>query len=316
MTRDPLPARRVLLANPRGFCAGVVRAIEAVEQTIARHGAPVHVRHRIVHNQAVIDRLERLGARFVEEVGDIPPGDIAILSAHGVAPSVRRDARARGLRLIDATCPLVAKVHGDVAAHHAAGRHVILIGHAGHPEITGTLGQVPTGAISLVTRADDVAALPLAAATPVAYAVQTTFSVRDSAAIVAAIVARFPDMAGPRAGNICYATTNRQAAIEAIAARSDAVLVVGDPLSSNAGRLVEVARAAGCARSMLVRDGDDVDPAMLVDARTIGVTAAASTPERAVRHLCERLAAAGFAIMETDGVEEKAAFRPVPLDPD
>ena len=218
--------RRVLLANPRGFCAGVERAIEAVEQALQRHGHPVYVRRAIVHNRAVVERLERQGAIFVQDIHEIPAGAIAILSAHGSARSVKLAAQNRNLRVVDAICPLVAKVHAEVESWYRAGRHVLLIGHLGHPEIVGTLGQVPAGAVSVISRPDDLAALDLAPNTAIAYAVQTTFAVRDAAAVIAAIQSRFRDVAGPRATDICYATTNRQNAIELLAVQCDLVLVV------------------------------------------------------------------------------------------
>jgi len=248
--------RRVLLANPRGFCAGVERAIESVEQALQLHGSPVYVRRPIVHNRTVVERLEQQGAVFVQEIEQIPEGAVAILSAHGSARSVRLAAQTRGLRIADAVCPLVAKVHAEVEAWYRSGRHVLLIGHFGHPEVVGTLGQVPAGAVSVVCSPEDLKALDLAPNTAVAYAVQTTFSMRDAEGMIAAIKAHFFDVAGPRSSDICYATSNRQEAIAALAAEADLVLVVGDTMSSNARRLVEVALAAGCADARLIGDGD------------------------------------------------------------
>jgi len=307
------PERRVLLANPRGFCAGVVRAIEAVERALIEFGAPVYVRRPIVHNRTVIERLEALGAVFVSELADVPKEAIAILSAHGVAPSIWREGRDRRLNLIDATCPLVAKVHGEVATHFRAGRHILLIGHKDHPEVIGTVGQVPSGSISVVSTPQDVARLAMPASRNCAYAVQTTFSVRDAETIVVAIRERFSNVAGPRASNICYATTNRQAAIEQIARESDCVLVVGDATSSNANRLVDVARAAGCPEAALIRDGRDLDWAMIERARTVGLTAAASTPDSSVKDVCDALGQNGFAIVEVGGIRETASFKPVAM---
>ena len=309
-----VPQRRVLLANPRGFCAGVERAIEAVEQALQRHGTPVYVRRAIVHNRAVVERLERLGAVFVQEIDEIPEGAIAILSAHGSARSVKLSAQGRNLRVADAICPLVAKVHAEVEAWYRAGRHVLLIGHLGHPEVVGTLGQVPAGAVSVVCKPDDLDALDLPPNTAVAYAVQTTFSMRDAAGMIAAISARFRDVAGPRSSDICYATTNRQESIEAIARGSDLVLVVGDTMSSNARRLVEVARDAGCRDARLIADAASLPLEAVLAATTIGLTAAASTAESAVLGVRDALAALGCDIVEGEGVAEQVRFRPVSLD--
>lgn len=310
--------RRVLLANPRGFCAGVQRAIDTVEQALQRCGSPVYVRRAIVHNRAVVERLEKMGAVFVEELDEIPDGAVAILSAHGSARSVRLAAQHRNLRVVDAICPLVAKVHTGVDAWFRAGRHVLLIGHSGHPEVVGTLGQVPAGAISVVGSPDDLAALDFAPNIAVAYAVQTTFSMRDAEAMIAAIKARFADVAGPRSSDICYATTNRQEAIAGIAARSELVLVVGDAMSSNARRLVEVALASGCPDARLIADGEALPLEAVIAAKTIGLTAAASTPESSIASVCRALEALGCEIVEVEGATENVRFRPAslaPLDP-
>jgi (E)-4-hydroxy-3-methyl-but-2-enyl pyrophosphate reductase len=306
--------RRVLLANPRGFCAGVHRAIDAVEQALQRHGAPVYVRRAIVHNRDVVQRLERLGAVFVQEIDQIPEGAVAILSAHGSARSVKLAAQGRNLRFADAICPLVAKVHAEVEAWYRGGRHVLLIGHIGHPEVVGTLGQVPAGAVSVVSSPEDLDTLDLAPNIAVAYAVQTTFSMRDAAGMIGAIQARFGDVAGPRSNDICYATTNRQEAIERIAAQCDLVLVVGDTMSSNARRLVEVARAGGCGDTRLIANAVALPIEAALAAGTIGLTAAASTPESAVTSVCEALAALGFAVGEAEGAAESVRFKPVSLD--
>ena len=306
--------RRLLLSNPRGFCAGVERAIDTVAQALQRHGAPVYVRRAIVHNRIVVEQLEELGAIFVQEVDEIPLGAIAVLSAHGSARSVKLAAQNRNLRIVDAICPLVAKVHAEVEGWYRTGRHVLLIGHLGHPEIVGTLGQIPAGAVSVISRVDDLATLDFAPNTAVAYAVQTTFAMRDAALVIAAIKSRFRDVAGPRANDICYATTNRQQAIEGLAEQCDLVLVVGDTLSSNARRLVEVAVAAGCADARLIADAAALPLAVIAQAQTIGLTAAASTPEGAVSSVCEALAALGFNLIETAGVAEKVRFKPVSLD--
>jgi (E)-4-hydroxy-3-methyl-but-2-enyl pyrophosphate reductase len=305
--------RRVLLANPRGFCAGVQRAIDAVEQALDLHGAPVFVRRAIVHNQVVVTQLEEQGAVFVQEIDEIPEGAIAILSAHGSARSVKLAAQGRGLRVVDAICPLVAKVHSEVEGWYRAGRHVLLIGHIGHPEVVGTLGQVPAGAISVVATPIDIDALDLPPNSAIAYAVQTTFGMRDADGMITAIKARFRDVTGPRASDICYATSNRQQAIEEIAGQADLVLVVGDTMSSNARRLVEVARAAGCAEAHLIADAGALPLDLIERATTIGLTAAASTPESAVLGVCAALGARGFDLEEADGTIEQVRFRPVSL---
>ncbi len=306
--------RKVLLANPRGFCAGVQRAIDVVEQALERHGAPVYVRRAIVHNRSVVESLEQKGAIFVQEIEEIPAGAVAILSAHGSARTVRLAAQTRNLRVVDAICPLVAKVHAEIEAWYRAGRHVLLIGHIGHPEIVGTLGQIPAGAASVVCKPDDLDALDLPPNTAIAYAVQTTFSVHDAAEMIAAIEQRFADVAGPRSSDICYATTNRQTAIEAIAPQCDLVLVVGDAMSSNARRLVEVAQAAGCGDARLIADVNALPQDAVLAAQTIGLTAAASTPESSIAGVCEALVALGCEVIETEGEPERVRFKPVALD--
>lgn len=311
---EPVKKRTVLLANPRGFCAGVQRAIDVVEQALQRHGAPVYVRRAIVHNRAVVESLETQGAVFVQEIEDIPEGAIAILSAHGSARTVRQAALARNLRVVDAICPLVAKVHAEVEAWYRAGRHILLIGHIGHPEIVGTLGQIPAGAASVVCQPHDLDTLDLPPNTAIAYAVQTTFSARDAAEMIAAIEQRFADVAGPRSSDICYATTNRQSAIEAIAPQCDLVLVVGDAMSSNARRLVEVALAAGARAAQLIPDADGLPVEAVMASATIGLTAAASTPEVSVAGVCETLAALGCEIIEAEGEAERVRFKPIALD--
>lgn len=304
-----------MLANPRGFCAGVVRAIEAVERALDLYGPPIYVRRPIVHNRAVITRLEALGAVFVQEVEDVPPGSFVILSAHGVAPAIAQGAERHGLKVIDAMCPLVAKVHADVVAHHREGRLVLLIGHPGHPEVIGTTGQVPEGAVALLSNNDDVDRLDRASGTRVAYAVQTTFAVREAQSIIDAIKRRFTDVAAPRSGNICYATTNRQTAVEDLAGQADYILIVGDPLSSNATRLVEVAVAAGCPAAALVARPQDLDWSAIGRASTIGVSAGASTPPSSVENICQALVEQGFSVSEYAGVEERVSFKPVALSP-
>jgi 4-hydroxy-3-methylbut-2-en-1-yl diphosphate reductase len=308
-----LPPLDVLLAAPRGFCAGVRRAIDAVEDALKAYGPPVYVRRAIVHNLVVVRDLEAKGAVFVEELSEVPEGAVTILSAHGVARSVFAEAEARGLRTIDAVCPLVAKVHREVIRHHRSGRRVVLVGHAGHPEIIGTLGQVPEGAVLLVEAAGDVARLPIPADEPVAYAVQTTFSVDEAADIVAALEARFADLAAPPASDICYATSNRQLALKAIAGQVDAVIVAGEHFSSNACRLRDVARAMGCPSVQLAAGPEHLDWSLLEGRHHVGVTAAASTPESVVQAILEALAER-FSVTVAEAaaaVDETVSFKPL-----
>ena len=279
---------RVLIAAPRGFCAGVDRAIEIVERAIARYGAPVYVRHEIVHNRYVVDGLKAKGAIFVEELSEVPDGAAVVFSAHGVPKCVPADATSRGLDWLDATCPLVSKVHRQAERQVEASRHILFIGHCGHPEVIGTMGQVPAGTITLIQTVADVAALDLPADQPLAYLTQTTLSVDDTAAIIAALTARFPGIVGPRGEDICYATSNRQESVKAISKDCDLVLVVGAPNSSNSLRLVEVAERCG-ARSHLIQRADEIMPDWLVGVNTIGVTAGASAPEALVREVVDRL---------------------------
>ncbi|MFN3388286.1 MAG: 4-hydroxy-3-methylbut-2-enyl diphosphate reductase [Allosphingosinicella sp.] len=309
-----LPDLRVLLAAPRGFCAGVRRAIDAVTDALERHGPPVYVRRPIVHNLTVVRALEARGAVFVEELSEVPEGAVVILSAHGVAPAVAAEARARGLIAYDAVCPLVAKVHREVVRHHKAGRHVVLVGHAGHPEIAGTLGHLPDGAATLIAGAGEVAALPQAGDAPMAYAVQTTYSADEAAAAIAALEARFSDLAGPASSDICYATTNRQAAVRAIAPRVDAMIVAGESFSSNACRLAEVAAASGCPSVQRAADAAELDWSRLPRGGSVGVTAAASTPESVVQGLIAALATRyRVRVEEVAGEAETTAFKPVKL---
>jgi (E)-4-hydroxy-3-methyl-but-2-enyl pyrophosphate reductase len=305
--------RSVLLANPRGFCAGVRRAIAAVEEALDKHGPPVYVRRAIVHNQRVVDTLQARGAIFVQEVDAIPVGAITILSAHGSAQAIKDAAKRRRLRVVDAVCPLVAKVHSEVDLWHRQGRHIVLVGHLGHPEITGTLGQVPTGAISIVSSPDEVYTLQLTPGAAVAYAVQTTFSVTEAADIVDAIKQRFADCLGPRSSDICYATTNRQAAVARIASQCDVMLIVGDRTSSNALRLTETAVAAGARRALLIQDASDLRAETIDQAAVLGLSAAASTPDESITEVCAWLRDRGFAFFEISGVEENTRFKPVSL---
>ncbi len=276
MTQSPL---HLYLAAPRGFCAGVDRAIKIVELAIEKWGAPVYVRHEIVHNKFVVDGLRDKGAVFVEELDDCPPDRPVIFSAHGVPKSVPAAAQAREMVYVDATCPLVSKVHIEAQRHADNGLQMIMIGHAGHPETVGTMGQLPDGEVLLVETVDDVAAVAPRDATQLAYVTQTTLSVDDTADIVAALNARFPDIVGPHKEDICYATTNRQEAVKAIAPKCDALLVVGAPNSSNSKRLVEVASRAGCSYAQLVQRADNIDWRALDGIKSIGITAGASAPE-------------------------------------
>jgi 4-hydroxy-3-methylbut-2-enyl diphosphate reductase len=282
------PALHLLLAAPRGFCAGVDRAIEIVERAIERYGAPVYVRHEIVHNKFVVDSLKAKGAVFVESLDDVPDGVPVIFSAHGVPKSVPAEATARGLDWLDATCPLVSKVHRQAERQIEAGRHILFIGHAGHPEVIGTFGQVPQGTMTLVETVEDVAGLSFPADVQLAHLTQTTLSVDDTAAIIEAITARYPHVIAPKAEDICYATSNRQAAVKEIAPRCDLVIVIGAPNSSNSLRLVEVAERCGTAAHMIQR-AHDIDPAWLEGVATIGITAGASAPQALVDEVLARL---------------------------
>jgi 4-hydroxy-3-methylbut-2-enyl diphosphate reductase len=307
MTKPPLT---LLLAAPRGFCAGVDRAIQIVELALERYGAPVYVRHEIVHNRFVVESLERRGAVFVDELDAVPEGAHVIFSAHGVPKAVPREAARRELHWIDATCPLVSKVHREAERHHAAGRHIVLIGHAGHPEVVGTMGQLPDGAIALVETQADAARLTPTDPENLAYITQTTLSVDETLAIVDALRRRFPAIKGPRKEDICYATTNRQQAVKAIAARCDGVLVIGAPNSSNSVRLVEVARRAGCLRALLVQRAAEVAWEALADIRILGISAGASAPELLVEEvIAAARARREVTIEELRLVDEKVEFK-------
>jgi 4-hydroxy-3-methylbut-2-enyl diphosphate reductase len=287
VTATPRPPLTILRAAPRGFCAGVDRAIQIVERAIERFGAPVYVRHEIVHNRHVVERLEALGAVFVEELDECPTDRPVVFSAHGVAKAVPAEAKRREMIYVDATCPLVSKVHVEAERHFANGDEIILIGHAGHPEVVGTMGQLPDGAISLVETVADAERFEPNDPSRIAFVTQTTLSVDDTSAIVQALQARFPDMKAPHKEDICYATTNRQAAVKAMAPRSDIVFVIGSPNSSNSVRLVEVAQRAGARAAALVSCADDVDWNSLGSIRTVGITAGASAPEDLVEGLIE-----------------------------
>lgn len=305
-SRRPL---RLLLAAPRGFCAGVDRAIKIVELALEQHGAPVYVRHEIVHNRYVVDSLKARGAIFVEELDEVPDGAHVVFSAHGVPKTVPANAEARNLAYFDATCPLVSKVHRQAERQVAAGRHIIFVGHAGHPEVIGTFGQVPEGTMTLVETAADAENFATDTADNLAYLTQTTLSVDDTAEIISILQRRFPSIAGPKGEDICYATSNRQEAVKAIAARCDLVLVIGAPNSSNSLRLVEVAERGG-AQAHLVQRADDIDAGWFDGVETLGLTAGASAPEILVSEIIEKLRE-GFDL-QTEQVEtatESIAFK-------
>jgi 4-hydroxy-3-methylbut-2-enyl diphosphate reductase len=312
MNAMPPPRRRltVALANPRGFCAGVDRAIQIVERAIAKYGAPVYVKHEIVHNNHVVDRLKKLGAVFVEELSECPDDRPVVFSAHGVPKATPAEARQRNMFYLDATCPLVSKVHLDAERHFEAERHVILVGHAGHPEVDGTLGQLPPGAITLVETLQDALSFEPKDPQNLAFVTQTTLSMDDTAEIVTALRSRFPAILGPHGKDICYATTNRQEAIKAIAPHCDLVLVVGSRTSSNSQRLVEVALRAGAANAKLIDDAGDVDPLWFEGVNTVGLSAGASAPEILVETVLDWLNARFEVVMETAvTAEETVTFK-------
>ncbi len=311
MSQTPLsrPPLTVLLASPRGFCAGVDRAIQIVERAIGKYGAPVYVRHEIVHNRHVVERLKQLGAVFVEELSECPPDRPVVFSAHGVPKSVPAEARQRQMLYLDATCPLVSKVHVEAARHHDAGREIVLIGHAGHPEVVGTMGQLPDGAVALIETVEDAKAFAPRDPANVAFVTQTTLSVDDTADIVTALRARFPEIAAPHKEDICYATTNRQEAVKAAAARSEVLLVLGSANSSNSVRLAEVGRRAG-ARAYLIDDADGLDLGWLEGVGVVGVTAGASAPEVLVQGVIDRLAEHFIVtVEEIDTARETVSFK-------
>jgi 4-hydroxy-3-methylbut-2-enyl diphosphate reductase len=300
----------VLLAAPRGFCAGVERAVQIVEQALQRYGRPVYVRHEIVHNRFVVENLEAKGAVFVDELDEVPTGAPVVFSAHGVPKSVPVDAEHRRLLSLDATCPLVSKVHREAERHFNAGRHIILIGHAGHPEVIGTMGQLPAGAVTLVESVAHAEEIQLPDHRSLAYITQTTLAVDEAADIIAVLHRRFPQIYGPRREDICYATTNRQQAVKAIAPQCDAMLIVGAPNSSNSMRLVEVAKTAGCGRAWLVQRAADIDWSWLAGVDRLGLTAGASAPELLVQEVIaacrERFV---VAVEELAVTEESVHFR-------
>ena len=299
-----------LLAQPRGFCAGVDRAIEIVERALEIHGAPIYVRHEIVHNEHVVRSLRDKGAVFVEELHEVPDGATVIFSAHGVSRAVRAEADGRGLRVFDATCPLVTKVHVELARMRREGREIIMIGHAGHPEVEGTMGQADDG-VHLVESVDDVARLQVRNPQQLAYVTQTTLSVDDCREIIEALRQRFPAISEPKKQDICYATQNRQDAVKFMAPQCDLVLVVGSPNSSNSNRLREVAEKMGC-EARLIGSADELDPAWVEGRKRVGITAGASAPEVLVQALVDRLKALGASrVVPLPGIEEHTAF-PLP----
>ena len=297
----------ILLANPRGFCAGVDRAIAIVESALAKFGAPIYVRHEVVHNTFVVNDLKAKGAIFVEELDEVPAGATVIFSAHGVSQAVRMEAEARGLNVFDATCPLVTKVHVEVSKMRDKGLEIVMIGHKGHPEVEGTLGQ-SSGGMYLVETPDDVAGLQVSDPDKLAYVTQTTLSVDDAARVIDALRARFPNIAGPKKDDICYATQNRQDAVKALAPQCDVVIVVGSPTSSNSNRLREVAKNLDVAAYM-VDNASEIQPEWVAGKDRVGLTAGASAPEILVRAVIERLNELGIGSVENlDGTEERVAF--------
>ncbi|MFC1456822.1 4-hydroxy-3-methylbut-2-enyl diphosphate reductase [Microvirga arabica] len=312
MTKPPLD---ILLCAPRGFCAGVVRAIDAVEKALAIHGAPVYVRHEIVHNKYVVENLKRKGAVFVKELDEVPDTQAPVIfSAHGVAKSVPEAAQARNLFAVDATCPLVTKVHREAQVHFKRGRHIILIGHAGHPEVVGTMGQLPEGAVTLVETVDDIARLQPADPDNLAFVTQTTLSVDDTQDMVDALKGRFPAIVGPHKEDICYATTNRQGAVKRVAPQVDAMIVVGSPNSSNSQRLREVAEREGCPVVRLILRADDIDWSLYGNIRSLGITAGASAPEILVEEIIDAFAARYEVNVESVSTADESVFFPLPRE--
>jgi len=312
MLQEPRPRRplKVLLATPRGFCAGVDRAIQIVERAIEKYGAPVYVRHEIVHNRHVVERLKNLGAVFVEELSECPTDRPVVFSAHGVPKSVPAEASGRQMLYLDATCPLVSKVHVEAQRHYDAGKEIVLIGHAGHPEVVGTMGQLPDGVVKLIETVDDARTFTPVDPANVAFATQTTLSVDDTAEIVAALRERFPEISAPHKEDICYATTNRQEAVKAVAAQVEVLLVLGSANSSNSVRLVEVGKRFGAKGAYLIDDARGLDLAWLDGVSVVGVTAGASAPELLVQGLIDRLAEAfDVTVEEVDTVRETVSFK-------
>lgn len=311
-TKPPL---RILLCAPRGFCAGVVRAIDAVERALAKYGAPVYVRHEIVHNKYVVDGLRRKGAVFVEDLDEVPASDRPVIfSAHGVPQAVTGEAAARGLFTIDATCPLVAKVHREAMIHHKRGRDIVLVGHAGHHEVIGTMGQLPQGAVTLIETAADARAFAPRDAGALSYVTQTTLSIDDTAEIVAILKERFPGIVGPHKEDICYATTNRQEAVKRVAGTVDAMIVVGAHNSSNSQRLREVAARAGCRVSALLERAADIDWNAFSNISSLAITAGASAPEVLVDEIIDAFAARYAVTVDTAAGPAENVFFPLPRE--
>ncbi len=313
MTAAAKPPLHIKLCAPRGFCAGVVRAIDAVEQALKLYGAPVYVRHEIVHNKYVVEDLKAKGAIFVKELQEIPDTTAPVIfSAHGVPKAIPAEAKRRNLFAIDATCPLVTKVHREAEIHHKRGRDLIMIGHKGHPEVEGTMGQLPAGAVTLVETVEDVAALKVRDPAKLAFVTQTTLSVDDTAAVVDALKATFPGIAGPHKEDICYATTNRQESVKRVAPEVDALLVVGSPNSSNSQRLREVAERAGCPVARLVLRAQDIDWSVFSGLKTLGITAGASAPEVLVEEIIDAFAERYTVKVEMISTADESMFFPLP----
>ncbi len=309
------PPLRVLLCTPRGFCAGVVRAIDVVERTLEKYGAPVYVRHEIVHNKYVVESLRQKGAIFVEELDEVPEGDRPVIfSAHGVPKSVPEEAGRRNLFTIDATCPLVTKVHREAMVHFKRGREIVLVGHAGHPEVTGTMGQLPAGAVVLVETTSDAKNFQPKDASQLAYVTQTTLSIDDTAEIVAILRERFPEIVGPHKEDICYATTNRQEAVKRVAPQVDAMIVVGAPNSSNTQRLCEVAKRSGCSNTTLMQRAANIDWAAFENIKSLGVAAGASAPEVLVEEVIDAFAERYDLSIESVSGPPEDVFFPLPRE--
>jgi 4-hydroxy-3-methylbut-2-en-1-yl diphosphate reductase len=314
MTVAAKPPLKILLCAPRGFCAGVVRAIDAVEQALKLHGAPVYVRHEIVHNKYVVESLRAKGVVFVKELTEVPDGSNApvIFSAHGVAKAIPAEAERRNLFHIDATCPLVTKVHREAEIHHKRGRDIVMIGHHGHPEVAGTMGQLPAGAVTLIETAADVAALQVRDPTALAFVTQTTLSVDDTADVVEALKRRFPQIVGPHREDICYATTNRQESVKRVAPQVEAMIVVGSPNSSNSQRLREVAEREGCDPVRLILRAADIDWSLYGNIGSLGVTAGASAPEVLVEEIIDAFAERYAVSVEQVTTADESMFFPLP----
>jgi 4-hydroxy-3-methylbut-2-enyl diphosphate reductase len=311
--RSPKPPLRVLLCSPRGFCAGVVRAIDSVERALAVYGPPVYVRHEIVHNRYVVESLRAKGAIFVEELDEIPDTKAPVIfSAHGVPKSIPEEALRRNFLALDATCPLVTKVHREAEIHHRRGREIVLIGHAGHPEVVGTMGQLPPGAVTLLETLKDASVFTPRDPGKLAYVTQTTLSVDDTAEMVALLKSRFPEIIGPHREDICYATTNRQDAVKLVAPQVEAMIVVGAPNSSNSQRLKEVAERSGCPRVALVQRAADIDWSVFGGIASLGLTAGASAPEVLVEEIIDAFAAHHTVSVETVSAAEEGMFFPLP----